>query len=177
MNNLICPYTGLQISDIESSREHIVPDALGGPNGFSLRADSKMNSYYGGTIDSRLVHDALLKFKAVEHGVSTRNGAATFRVRGQAVVDGSPVDAEMTHAGIRLKSRIPVVKDQSDPRKLVIRGFAGDAERQLKRVVADAKRKGLKLVTEGPFAQDSTFRARVTHTPMEVVQGLGKSHI
>lgn len=69
MNNRTCPYTGLPISKVVASREHIVPDALGGPNGFALAADRAQNSRYGQTVDSRLINSTLMGKAAVEAGV------------------------------------------------------------------------------------------------------------
>lgn len=83
MNNKTCPYTCLPISKVVASREHIVPDALGGPNGFALKADRDRNSRYGDTVDARLIQSTLMGQAAADANVMTRTGPAEWSALGK----------------------------------------------------------------------------------------------
>lgn len=62
----------VSVADLSApSLEHIIPDALGGPNGFSVTADREMNSQLG---TSDLINDHALKFLAMSYGVKNRTG-------------------------------------------------------------------------------------------------------
>lgn len=104
------------IANIESNREHIIPDALGGPNSLALNADAKTNSELGEGLDSRLINSPLMAMLASRAGVQARSGPVTVKLQGQLLADGSPVDIRISEDGDTtfvlefpwLKIRLPV---------------------------------------------------------------------
>lgn len=175
MDNKTCPYTGLPISEVLTSREHVVPDALGGPNGFALAADGTRNSRYGETVDARLINSTLMGQAAAEAGVVTRSGPATWSVRGHLQADGAAVQLTGSHAGVDFRFRQPVEVDAVARGVRAIRGFGPAIDKEIARVRKDLLRKGRDL---GIFKERQTInpvvRGRFEHNLSEALQGLTK---
>lgn len=175
MNNKTCPYTCLPISEVAASREHIVPDALGGPNGFALVADVARNSRYGETVDSRLINSTLMGQAAAEAGVMTRSGPATWSVRGYLEADGAAVQLTGSHAGVDFRFRHPVEVDAAAGGVRAIRGFGSAMDAEIARVRKDLGRKGRDLgILEERQTVNPVVRGRFEHNISEALQGLTK---
>lgn len=63
---IYCPYLGKEIPLAKATREHIIPLALGGANGFEILADGKFNSKVGAEIDGALANDFMVAMKRQE---------------------------------------------------------------------------------------------------------------
>lgn len=174
MNNETCPYTCLPILELESSREHIIPDALGGPNGFALVAEKTRNSRYGKTVDSRLINSTLMSQAAAESGVITRSGPATWSVRGNLEAGGAAVQLTGTHAGVDFRFHQPVQVDAVGG-VMAIRGFGPAIDKEIERVRTDLQRKGRDLgILEESQTVNPVVRGRFEHNLSEALQGLTK---
>lgn len=175
MNNETCPYTGQPISQGDASREHIVPDALGGPNGFALKADRVRNSQYGETVDSRLISSPLMGKAAAEAGVVTRSGPATWSVGGVLEADGAAVQLTGSHAGVDFRFRQPVEVVSDAGGVMAIRGFGRATDKEIARVRKDLRRKGRDLgIVEERQTVNPVVRGLFEHNLSEALQGLTK---
>lgn len=172
--NQICPYTSQPIDAIDFNREHIVPDALGGPEGFCLAADRVRNSAYGSSVDVRLIGSTLMGMLAARAGVETRSGPATWRVQGQLVADGSPVELVGRKDATAFRFRKPVLVDRETRKVRVVKGFGADLDKELARVTKDLRRKGFDLVPGAPETLGSDVRGTFGHHFSEAIQGLTK---
>ena len=56
-----CPYTLRPIGEIDTSREHVILDALGGPDGYSVTADRMANNRLGETVDAAFLADSIVE--------------------------------------------------------------------------------------------------------------------
>lgn len=174
MKNLICPYTTRAIADIETNREHIVPDALGGPNGFALRACQLKNTHYGASIDSRLIHAPWVNFQAASLGIDTRNGPTLMRARGELATDGSAVDITFGKNSISSRLRVPVVRDPVSGVITGVRGFGDDARNELARIQKQLRKKGREVSVDRSEPLNSKVKSRLSYDRREVAHGLGK---
>lgn len=109
MNNELCPYTVRPVGDIECNREHIIPDALGGPNGFALKTHALTNLKLGATVDSRLSNSEIMCMAAMMAGVRSRSGSVSWRGRGELSSDGSRIEFDFSKAKRKLHFHKPVV--------------------------------------------------------------------
>ena len=69
---IYCPYTDREISEAQSSLEHIIPLSLGGINDLKIPADSEFNSHVGSKLDGALANEFIFalnrtKFDARGH--------------------------------------------------------------------------------------------------------------
>lgn len=174
MKNSVCPYTCHPVSTIDSSREHIVPDALGGPEAFALAADIKRNSTYGATVDSRLIRSPLIGMLAARAGVETRSGPSTWKAQGRLMEDGSPVELVGNKDSVTFRFRKPVDVDPETRQVRGVKAFGADIDTELARVTRDLERKGRTVVPTGTKNLDSRVHGSFEHNLSESVQGLTK---
>lgn len=151
-----------------------MPDALGGPNGFALKADAQKNSDYGSSVDSRLINSHLVRVLATHLGLETRSGPSVFSARGTLVADGSPVDVQLGQDSAEFRSRIPVVKNPDTGEITGVRGFGAAADAEVSRVTAGFAKKGLTVLPGERVALNSTVHVPVSFSQLDFVQGLGK---
>ena len=57
-----CIYSGRHLPDAALSDEHVIPVSLGGNRSTMIRSSRHLNSTFGTTIDSRVVHDSMVQF-------------------------------------------------------------------------------------------------------------------
>jgi len=175
MFNTKCPYTLEPIAEIDSNREHIIPDALGGPNGFALNADAMANSTFGDGVDATLINQPLMLMKASQAEVETRSGPVVVKLQGTLVSDGSPSDIRIFEDGrATFRSRIPVVKDPNTGEVIGVRGYGDAAKKQADALRAGNAKKGRIVVTGESVAGDPTTNVRLRHDLAADDQGLGK---
>lgn len=174
MNNETCPYTCVPIEKVDASREHVIPDALGGPNGFALVADVARNSQYGKTVDSRLINSTLMGQAAAEAGVITRSGPATWSMRGNVEADGAAVQLTGAHTAVDFRFHQPVEVNAIEG-LMAIRGFGPAVDKEIARVRKDLRRKGRDLgILEERQTVNPVVRGEFEHNLSEALQGLTK---
>jgi hypothetical protein len=173
IKNTICPYTLQPITEIDASREHVIPDALGGPNGFAVRASAAANSDWGHTIDAAFINSHVAGICASRLGLKTRSGPADLKLRGELASDGSPAEVSLSLAETEFRLRSPIVKD--DKGELVaVRGYGDQAQKELDRVVADLKRKGKTVEVGVATPMDGEVHARIKVNAKDLGLGLIK---
>lgn len=172
MLNKFYPYT-TRLVDAATNREHIIPDALGGPNGFALRADDKTNSRYGSTVDLQLIHDPLIQLMASKAGVVSRSGPVDWEQRGQ-LEDGSAVLVTMGPSGADFRMRVPVTKDAETGKISGVRGFGPEAQEHLQRVTEEFARKGVTIEPNEVKTLGGEVRVSICHRILPTTQGLAK---
>lgn len=108
-SQLRCPYTLRLLTELaDLSREHIIPDALGGPNGYSVQACRATNSKFGETHDAAFLSDPLVAMMRTRHGVEGRSGPAKWKMEGETVGEGRPVKISFTESAVDVYHQKPV---------------------------------------------------------------------
>lgn len=174
MNNQLCPYTCQPVAALAANREHIIPDALGGPNGFALAADAQRNLDYGRSVDSRLINSPLLGMLAAAARVQTRSGPATWKSSGTLIADGSRVEMVGSAGQMAFRFRKPVEVDPSTGRVHAVRGFGADVDKELAQVRKNLKRKGWALQQVESKVLGAAVKGGFEHNISEMAQGLTK---
>lgn len=94
----LCPYTLKSLSELpETSREHIFPDAIGGPANYSVQADKRENSWFGTNVDALFNDCHLIRLARTILGIKGKNRIPDFRLRGETVDSGRPVNVTIFH--------------------------------------------------------------------------------
>lgn len=108
-----CPYTLKPISELsEDSREHIILDALGGPDGYSVRACRSANNKLGDTIDAAFLANPLIQMQRSKVGIKSRSGVADWKMLGETIEGGRPVEITIPHEGaVDVHHKKPVDKN------------------------------------------------------------------
>jgi len=75
---IYCPYTNKDISESETTSEHIIPLSLGGINGFEIPVCKIFNSNVGSKIDGALANDFLILMKRNELDVRGHSKKSPF---------------------------------------------------------------------------------------------------
>jgi hypothetical protein len=141
-----------------TNREHVIPDALGGPNAFTVLADSKMNSSFGSGIDAYLINNFMSRSIASRLGVQTRSGPATFTLSGVNNVTGTPVHARIRKGEFDFKFTNNSVTDPETGELIGFVGMDADAEKALERANIAKEKRGTGAFIAGEAEQiDSTF--------------------
>ena len=93
-----CPYTLKLLTELVAvSDEHVIPDALGCPASYSVRADTAINSELGRSADSNFVDSFFVRMLRSQHGVKSRSGPASMLMEGTTVDGGHPVRVTLPH--------------------------------------------------------------------------------
>lgn len=164
MNQLtLCPYKGIPISELDSTnREHVIPDALGGPNAFTVLADSQMNSMFGSGIDAYLINNIVSRGIASRLGVQTRSGPATLTLSGTNNVTGTPVHATIRKGSFDVKFTNNSVTNPATGELMGFVGMDSDAENALERANKARAKRGKGTFIAGEAEQiDATFTGSV----------------
>lgn len=112
---LRCPYTLRALTDLaEVSREHIIPDALGGPNGYSVQACRATNSEFGRTHDAAFLNEPLIAMMRTQHGVEGRSGPAKWKMEGETLGEGRPVQITFSESAVDVYHKKPVEVHQDE---------------------------------------------------------------
>jgi hypothetical protein len=83
----------------ETSREHIILDSLGGPDGYWVAACKKENNELGRTVDAEFQAEPLIAALSSKVGVKTRSGVAAWTLPGELVDGNRPVEVTIPEAG------------------------------------------------------------------------------
>lgn len=160
MNQLtLCPYKRVAISEVVSSnREHVIPDGLGGPNAFTILADSQMNSMFGSSIDAYLINNFVSRSIASRLGVQTRSGPATLILSGVNNATGTPVHAKIRKGLFDFRFTNNSVTHPETGELIGFVGMDSDAENALERANTARAKRGTGTFIAGEVEQiDSTF--------------------
>lgn len=108
-----CPYTLKPLTELaETSREHVILDALGGPDAYSVRACPRANSKLGETVDAAFLAESLVEAARSRVGVKSRSGVTVWNLTGETVEGNRPVDVTIPHQGpVDVYHRKPIEKD------------------------------------------------------------------
>ncbi len=71
---IYCPYTGRDIPEAQSSREHIIPLSLGGVDGLEIPVDRAFNSEVGSKLDGALANEFLFALKRTKFDARGHSG-------------------------------------------------------------------------------------------------------
>lgn len=174
----ICPYTLTQVeSNSKFNREHVIPDALGGPNGFSLIADAKTNSVLGETVDADLINNDLVRMIAVKYNIITRTGTAELRLKGVAEFKGEKIQQFVTfkHDDLLIKTATPIIKDYETNHVKGIVGWGEEASTNAEIVKRNFLRKGIQSkLGEIESHSDQAIKTGLVHNQYFVTRGLSK---
>lgn len=172
----LCPYKRVPISELDSSnREHVIPDALGGPNAFTILADSQMNSTFGSGIDAYLINNFVSRSIASRLGIQTRSGPATLILSGVNNATGTPVHAKIREGAFDFRFTNNSVTNPETGELIGFVGMDSDAEIALERAnkAREKRGKGTFIASE-PERIDSTFTGRVDVDIKMIAKGLLK---
>lgn len=141
-----CPYTLKPLSELpETSREHIILDALGGPNGYSVTACRRTNSQLGETVDGAFLSEPLVQALRCKVGVKSRSGVAAWTMTGELVEGNRPIEMTIPHQGpAEVFHRKPVEKDPSGKSFQIIAPPA-QADKLLKEMEKNLAKKGISI--------------------------------
>lgn len=171
-----CPYTLKPLCAIEeTSREHIILDSIGGPDGYWVSACKKENNELGRTVDAAFQAEPLIAALASKIGVKTRSGVAAWSMTGELLDGNRPVKVAIPHQGpVEVFHRKPVEKDLSGNSFQIIAPPA-QADKQLRKLETDLARKG-KCISEPIVRQtpNQTIHIRLTTNLTVLNAGLMK---
>jgi hypothetical protein len=159
-----CPYTLKLLSEVaETSREHVILDALGGPNGYSVTACRTANSQLGNTVDAAFLAEPLVEMFRSKVGVESRSGVASWKQSGETVDGNRPVEVIFPHQGpVEVYHRKPVEKVAQGKSYQIIAPPA-QADKILKEMKENLAKKGIQITTEETTqSQNQTIKSRLT---------------
>lgn len=119
----ICPYLLKPISSKNLSREYVIPNALGGPIAFSVKAGQTFNSNFGSGLDAAFVNDDLLR-AAAYFQIKTGSGPARMQVKDELKFELSSTAAAIEFHGtgnLTLHLKVPAVKINGDSEIFAVR--------------------------------------------------------
>lgn len=159
-----CPYTLKPLTELaETSREHIILDALGGPDGYSVKACRTANSQLGETVDAAFLVEPLVEEARSRVGVKSRSGVAAWNLKGETVEGGRPVNLTIPHEGpVDLYHCKPIEKDvQTNTYRII--APPEQADKLLEELKANLAKKGKQIakveINQSPSQQ---IHARMT---------------
>jgi len=115
----ICPYTGEHADNFTD--EHIIPHALGGSNGYTIRASDKANNDLGTRVDAALINSQLIQALRLKYGIRSRSGEPEWRMRGKLKPSGTDADIIFKSDGtVEQRIRKPVKKYEKDHASLIL---------------------------------------------------------
>lgn len=171
-----CPYTLKPLSEIEeTSREHIILDSIGGPDGYWVSACKKENNELGRTVDAAFQAEPLIAALTSKIGVKTRSGVAAWTMTGELVDGNRPVEVTIPHQGpVDVFHQKPIEKDKSGNSFRIIAPPA-QADKLLEELKANLAQKGKEIAKiEIVQAPSQTIHARLTLSQTIGTAGLMK---
>ena len=174
MKPTICPYKLQPIGPDDLSLEHVIPDALGGPETFSVDADKWSNSNLGSTLDGDFIDDDLIRAAATNYKIKTRSGFAKLKIQGHLSYEQNKIDAAMELGGDeppRLHPKVPVVRTAEG---FEILADHSHFDRRVAATIKNNAAKGTILEMTPPRTPAAEFRGQMTHSPWIKTLGLIK---
>jgi hypothetical protein len=169
-----CPYTLKPISELEEdSREHIILDALGGPDGYSVRACRSANNQLGETIDAAFLKNPLIQMQRSKVGIKSRSGVADWKMSGETIEGKRPVDITIPHEGpVDVRHKKPVDKN-TDSYTIIVPPDQSD--KLLKEIKENLRKKGKQIADIETTQVDSQeLHARLNINLTEIQSGMMK---
>ncbi len=71
---IYCPYSDRELPEHKTNREHIIPLALGGVDGFAISVDAVVNSHLGTTLDGPLANELLFALRRTKYNARGHSG-------------------------------------------------------------------------------------------------------
>lgn len=137
----LCPYLVRPLgTDFETNREHILPDALGAPDGFVLIASKQENSRLNDLIDAEFVNDPLIRTLSAIKEVKSRSGPVVARMHG-TTSSGDEIFANFSPREFVPRFRSPIIKDE-DGNAIGVQGFPGQIEAEARKFLEGQRRRG-----------------------------------
>lgn len=169
-----CPYTLKSISDLaEDSREHIILDALGGPDGYSVRACRIENNKLGGTVDAAFLKNPLIQMQRSKVGIKSRSGVAKWKMSGETIDGGRPVDITVPHEGeVGVHHKKPVEKNADS---YTIIAPPDQSDKLLKEIRENLGKKGKHIADiQSTQIESQELHARLNINLTEIQSGMMK---
>ncbi len=143
LHRTLCPYTLLPLTKLEKdSREHIVLDGLGGPDGFAVVACKKVNNEFGSSVDAAFLNEPLVAMLRTQAGVKGRSGAAVWKMNGETP-DGRKVQSVFSKDEVDVHYHKPVTVTETDEGKLYeIFSHHRQSRPELEKIQKNLARKG-----------------------------------
>lgn len=153
-----CPYTLRKLSEIaKTNDEHIFPEAIGGPQSYSVRADATVNSTFGHTTDARFINSKLIEIWRATFGIQGRLGREPrAELKGEVVGIDHAVKVKIRQ-GAPIVEYEPLVKIDWEAKTAQLVAPADQSEKELQKLRKRLAPKGVKLTTT-----NSTLREKPT---------------
>ena len=138
-----CPYTLKPLAELPKvSNEHIIADAIGGSDNYTVIVDAKTNSDFGTGADAAFIESPFLQMLRTQHGVKSRSGTAEWTLKGHSSDDGKPAEVTIPHAGaVSIRHKQPVEFDASRT-SVKIKVAADKRDAFIAEMTENMKRKG-----------------------------------
>lgn len=159
-----CPYTLKPLTELASaSREHVVLDALGGPNAYAVTACQVTNNQLGQSVDAAFLKEPLVAMLRTREGVQTRNGESAWRMDGTTIEGDRPVQITFSGSSVAVYHKKPVEKNEDENGVLYqIIAPESQAAEQVERLKKKLARKGMVLSEpEVRQTEDQTIRGQL----------------
>lgn len=186
-----CPYTLRPLTDVpELSREHVIPDALGGPDSYSVQCCRATNSEIGTRVDAPLVNSDIIRALRVQHEIRSRTGDPTLKIDGAETVSKTPVQLTFSKdpsPHIRFKKPVTMSNDGTTGKFIVT---PEDRDSFLRKFTEGQESKGRKVAVTnetrtpvGPleleihFEKTPTMRAMLKIAYLTAFEYLGDSFL
>jgi len=169
-----CPYTLRPIEEIaESSKEHIIPDALGGPDSYSVGAAAAVNNTLGHTVDAAFLANPLIQMQRSKVGIKSRSGVADWKMSGETIDGGRPVDIIIPHEGdVDVRHKKPVDKNADS---YTIIAPPEQSDKLLNEIKKNLKRKGKQIAgIQSTQIESQELHARLDINFTEIQSGMMK---
>lgn len=178
----LCPYMTTPLAALSNtSDEHVIPHALGGSGDFTLRADQDANSRLGASVDSELIHSAIVRLFCVQIGLQTRGKpgrparATSFKTHGVDVETGRDVDVVFGYGGMQFQYAKPVDVDPASGQIVGIYGMGGQFQQVLAQTRKNMAAKGRDLALGDTHRLDRPrIQGQITADLFPVWRGLIK---
>jgi hypothetical protein len=168
-----CPYTLRKLSEIaKTNDEHIFPEAIGGPQSYSVRADETVNSTFGHTTDARLVNSKLIEMWRAIYGIKGRLGREPrAELKGEVVGIDQAVKVKIRQ-GAPIVEYEPLVKIDWEAKTAHLVAPADQSEKELQKLLKRLAAKGIKLTTTNKTLRENpTFDLKGVLELPDVVPG------
>jgi len=159
-----CPYTDKDIPTDETDREHIIPLALGGMDGFEIPVSPAANSEIGSRIDGAIARDFFTMTKRDRFDVRGHSGKEPiFVARHSSDPVGKPLQIGLgQRTGLQVWSPLDKEYIQDARAARVNISFSIDTTLPLRFVAKVA-------LSAGYFAYGEVFRNRVKHQDLRTI--------
>ncbi len=167
MESIYCPYTDRYLKPQDTSREHIIPLALGGANGFEVRVNSEFNKTVGSHIDGKLSRDFFVTLRRIKAGAKGHSRQEPSYVSREAHTSGGEplLRLRLTRSkGVELWGGTQS-KGIESASQVTFSEVADFREARVRRIRFIAKA----ALSSGYFIYGDTFRTAVQHRDLRTI--------